>query len=134
MTKWHDSNRGYIPRADTPISISSNNYEDVEDKTFYCKYCNRSLVWLRDSSGANADTAYFCTFCSTTTYPDENTRRKPKVKPRDEPPDEPAISLLPERTLQRKKNQPRGSFRTLQERGAKITSYKDTFRREKESE
>ncbi|HEY6404675.1 MAG TPA: hypothetical protein VIX38_01195 [Nitrososphaeraceae archaeon] len=78
---------------------------------------------IRDSSGANADMGYYCTFCSITSYPDDNTRRKGKLTTRTELPEEPAVTLLPERGLKSKTNTPKGTFRKLQERGIKITNY-----------
>jgi hypothetical protein len=50
-------------------------------------------------------------------------RRKSKLTTRSKPPEEPPLTLLPERGLKRKKNEPAGGFRKFQERGIKITNY-----------
>lgn len=92
------------------------------------------MLHIRDSSGANADTAYYCTFCFITSYPDGNTRRKGKLTTRTEPPEEPAVTLLPERGLKSKTNTPKGTFRKLQERGIKITNYHERGWREQNEE
>ena len=73
--------------------------------------------------GANTDTPYYCTFCSITSYPDGNTRRKGKLTTRTEPPEEPAVTLLPERGLKSKTNTPKGTVRKLQERGINDRDY-----------
>ena len=56
---------------------------------------------------------------------EEDTRKKPRVKVHKGKVTEPAIGYTPEVGLQRKKTEPRGSFRRLQERGIKITDYKE---------
>jgi hypothetical protein len=39
--------------------------------------------------------------------------------------EDPSVAYPPEAQLNRKKNEPRGSFRRLQERGIKITNYQE---------
>ena len=71
----------------------------------------------------------------TYAYDTDELRTQSVIEEPEGPIEEPSISLLPERTLKRKKNQPRGSFRRLQERGLHITNYQERgFKKEKDSE
>jgi hypothetical protein len=119
MTKSSERNHWSKP-ADTPISLP--NYE-YENRLFYCNNCGRNLQKLIDSGGENI--SYYCNTCSTETFPTEQIRSRSRLQTPDGPIEEPAVSLLPELGLKLKNKEVKGTFKKLQERGIKITDYRE---------
>jgi hypothetical protein len=110
------------------IYIAKGGEEQVRgiesrEKTFSCKFCNRTLAKLIDSSGENV--SYYCTNCSITTYDTDDLRPERVIEMSDGPVEEPAASLVPEPQLKRKKKEIKGTLAELQRRGVKVTSYKE---------
>ena len=137
MTKYFDSqnrNKG-IPHDnsyETPITTTDYTQMESGNVTRYCPYCHVSLSRLIDSSGFNP--SYYCSRC-VIEYPDKTevkTKSRLATSEQSNNNDNPSVGYAPEVGLSRKKNEPKGSFRRLQEKGIRITSYKDTFRKEKE--
>jgi predicted RNA-binding Zn-ribbon protein involved in translation (DUF1610 family) len=132
LTKYFDSHRQYIPRSDTPIGVSAESYDDYENVVFHCNLCGRDLIRLQDRNNSNF--SYHCRTCNVESFPDENTRRKGKLSTRTEPPEEPALSIIPEPGLKRKKPEITGTLKALEQRGNRITSISESRKRRKESD
>jgi hypothetical protein len=81
---------------------------------------------LHKLSNHAGDTSYYCSFCKReSNVEDDELRSKGKIIMSEGPIEEPAVTLLPEVGLKRKNKEPKGTFRKLQERGIKITDYKE---------
>jgi hypothetical protein len=115
--------------ASTPnkdkVIIAGEAYEAPEVTAFICNYCNRDLIKLSDSSGNNV--SWYCNHCSIPFEPEnESIRHKQKL----EVPDrniEPAVATtpgIPDISIHHEP-EPKGSFKRLQEKGLKITNYKE---------
>jgi hypothetical protein len=107
------------------VIIAGEAYEAPEVTTFICNYCNRDLIKLSDSSGNNV--SWYCNHCSIPFEPEnESIRHKQKL----EVPDrnvEPAIATtpgIPDISI-RHEPEPKGAFKALQQRGLRITAYKE---------
>jgi hypothetical protein len=112
------------PKEDKVI-IAGEAYEAPEITTFICNYCNRDLIKISDSSGNNV--SWYCNNCSIPFEPEnESIRHKQKL----EVPDrniEPAVATtpgIPDISI-RREPEPKGAFKALQQRGLKITDYKE---------
>jgi hypothetical protein len=135
MTKYLDQHRGWGQSNPNDISIiEEDQIRNVEgkEKEFICDTCKcNTLSRLIDSSGENGN-YYYCTRCKTYAYDTDDLRTQSIIEEPKGPVEEVAVGTPPERTLRRRRNEPKGTFKRMQERGIHITSYKDTFRREKE--
>jgi DNA-directed RNA polymerase subunit RPC12/RpoP len=109
---------------DDKVIISSEYFEDTRP-SYICSICNQTLIRLTDSSMQN--TAFWCRNCSLEFDPEsENVRRESKLSVPDrniEPavsttPGIPDISIRPEPEIQ-------GGLKALQQKGLKITEYKE---------
>jgi hypothetical protein len=89
---------------------------------FYCDSCHRNLNKLIDKSGENI--SYYCNNCNVETFPTEQIRSKSRLSTPDGPIEEPGVSYAPEIGL-RKKKEVKGGLRAMQEKGYKITNYKE---------
>jgi predicted RNA-binding Zn-ribbon protein involved in translation (DUF1610 family) len=118
--------------------IKSNNNKDVvtignewtgEDRpTYYCDNCHCTLVRLSDSNNQNE--SYYCNRCSID-YPDTtNIRQQLKVTVPDRN-TETLVSTTPgqdylNKSVQiRKEQEIKGGLKALQQKGIKITNYKE---------
>jgi hypothetical protein len=132
MTKYHDSKHYGQPNNNNISIIGEDQIREIEGKKkeFICDTCRcNTLSRLIDSSGENND-YYYCTRCKTYAYDTDNLRTEEYLEMSDGPIDEVAVSYTPEVGLRKRKNQPKGTFKRMQEKGINITSYKDTFRKE----
>jgi hypothetical protein len=109
-------------------TIIGEEYDVPEITTFICNYCNRDLIKLSDSSGNNV--SWYCNHCSIPFEPEnESIRHKQKL----EVPDrnvEPAIATtpgIPDIRIHHEP-EPKGAFKALQQKGLKITDYKEDVR------
>jgi hypothetical protein len=136
LTKYFDSKHFSQPNHNDIATIGEDQIREVEgkEKEFICDMCrcSNTLVRLIDSSGEN-NNYYFCSRCKTSVYDTDNLRTEDHLEMSDGPIEEVAVSHTPERTLKRKKNEPKGTFRKMQERGMHITNYQERgWRKEKE--
>lgn len=136
MTKYYDNrNYGYrYTERDTPI-VASGDYEQMDSrKEHYCPYCQLKLSRLMDSSGQNP--SLYCSKCIIE-YPDKSeVKSKSHLStPQKSNNENPAVAYPPEPGLRRKKNEPRGTFKLLQDRGEKISNYHEHgWRKEKQND
>jgi hypothetical protein len=87
------------------------------------------LSKLQDRSGLNQ--SYYCTTCQVEYDPETELRSKTPLTMSEGPTKNPSIAYAPEAQLKRRKNEPRGSFKVLKDRGMNITNYSEKkFRRE----
>jgi hypothetical protein len=107
------------------IIIAGEAYEAPEITTFICNYCNRDLIKLSDGNGNNV--SWYCNHCSIPFEPEnESIRHKQKL----EVPDrniEPGVATTPGIRDISIRHEPelKGAFKALQQRGLKITDYKE---------
>lgn len=132
MTKYFEE-RNKFRKEDTPISISGEEWTQDPKREYTCKWCYRVMQRLVDRNNSNE--SYYCSFCSVELLPEE-TRLKEQVKVPQGVNKVPLVTnKFLEPGLKRKKNEPRGSFKVLRDRGMNIVNYKETgWRREKEDE
>ena len=123
MTKYFED-RNKFRKEETPIVAGSEWTRDPK-REYICSYCRRTLHRLADKNGLNE--SFFCSFCSIESLPEEDLRSKSKIAPpeRIDNSDNPSVSYAPEVGIKRKNKEPKGTFRTLQERGIKITNYSE---------
>jgi hypothetical protein len=135
MTKYLSDKYGYgyRPNADTPISIGAEEWNAESRPPYICDFGHHTLVKLQNKT----NTSWFCRNCNTEYDPEaeKELRSESKILMAEGPVTDPSVSYAPERTIQRRKNQPKGTFRKMQERGMHITNYQERgWRKEKESE
>jgi hypothetical protein len=113
------------PKKEDKVVIAGEAYDAPEITTFICNYCNRDLIKLSDSSGKNV--SWYCNSCSIPFEPEnESIRHKQKL----EVPDrniEPAVATtpgIPDISIYHTP-EPKGAFKALQQKGSKITDYKE---------
>jgi hypothetical protein len=125
MTKYTDRNYRIGIQKDSPIVAGEEEIRQVENRgrEYICSTCRRTLVKLVDYSGENI--SYFCNFCSPETLPTTELRSKSKISTPTGMITEPAVSLVPEVGIKRKKKEVKGGLKTLQDRGINITHYKE---------
>jgi hypothetical protein len=126
MTRYLDQKR--IAQSNNDISIiGEEQLREIDNRdhprTYSCDYCHRTLSRLIDSSGNNADICYYCNYCKTTKYDIEELRSESYLETSEGPVTDPYVSYAPEPTIKRKKKEPKGGFKALQDKGIKITSY-----------
>ena len=125
MTKYYEEQnkieRMRQQKADLPIAINAEHAKE-DRKRYYCNYCQYNLVKISDQE-------YFCNHCKTSAYPQvEQLRSKSKITTPIGLNMEPCLSYLPEPdNLSKKPIEPKGTFKTLRDRGIKITSYKEDY-------
>jgi hypothetical protein len=122
VTKWYrEKNRG---RPDDDIPVSVTGYENDHRGDQWCPHCRHKLIRIRDYSGLNDN--YYCNNCSIG-YPKEETKSQSYLgTPAKSNNDSPAVAYPPEPGLRRKKNEPRGTFKVLRDRGMNMVNYKET--------
>jgi hypothetical protein len=136
MTKYYSDKNKFVTGkpVDTPISIPAERYDDsILRREYSCEYCHRTLNKLIDSSHQNP--SWYCSSCNIKVIPSEEAelRARSRLKVPSGPIQEAAVAYAPEKGLKRKKNEPKGTFRRMQERGIKITNYSErNWRKEKE--
>ena len=133
MTKYLSDKYGYgyRPNTDSPIVYGEEEWNAESRPPYICDFCHHTLVKLQNKTNVS----WFCRNCNTEYDPETETelRSESKISMAEGPVTDPSVSYAPQAGLKRKKNEPRGSFRKLQERGIRITNYIETFRKEKES-
>jgi hypothetical protein len=126
MTRYfNDKHPGIHSGKD--IVVAGNELTADPETEYSCKYCRRIMhkTKIIDSSHQNPSINLYCSFCGIESEIEEDTRKKSRLKVPSGPVTNPSVSYAPEIGMPRKKNEPRGSFRRLQERGIKITDYKE---------
>jgi hypothetical protein len=110
------------------VIISSEYYED-DRPSYICSICNRTLNRLSDAGGNNQ--TYYCRFCNVEFDPEsENVRRESKLSVFDRN-IEPAVATtpgIPDISI-RKEPEIKGGLKALQQKGLKITNYKEDIPR-----
>jgi hypothetical protein len=110
------------------VIISSEYYED-DGPSYICSICNRTLNRLSDAGGNNQ--TYYCRFCNVEFDPEsENVRRESKLSVPDRN-IEPAVATtpgIPDISI-RKEPEIKGGLKALQQKGLKITNYKEDIPR-----
>jgi hypothetical protein len=110
------------------VIISSEYYED-DRPSYICSICNRTLNRLSDAGGNNQ--TYYCRFCNVEFVPEsENVRRESKLSVPDRN-IEPAVATtpgIPDISI-RKEPEIKGGLKALQQKGLKITNYKEDIPR-----
>jgi hypothetical protein len=124
MTKYQDSRQFAHINNDIAV-VGEEEIRGIEcrEKTYSCEFCKRTLAKLIDSGGENV--SYYCTNCKITSYDTDDLRPESVLTMSEGPNEEPAASLAPEPTLTRKKKEIKGGLKTLQDKGIKITHYKE---------
>jgi hypothetical protein len=117
------------PNNDDKIIISSEYYENVRPSSYICSICNRTLSRLSDAGGNNQ--TYYCRFCNVEFDPEsENVRRESKLSVPNRN-IEPAVATtpgIPDISI-RKEPEIKGGLKALQQKGLKITDYKEDIPR-----
>jgi hypothetical protein len=109
---------------DDKVIISSEYYEN-DRPSFICSICNQTLIRLTDA-GLN-NTTFWCRHCSVEFDPEsENLRKESKIIVPDRN-IEPAAATTPGIPDIRIHHEPeiKGAFKSLQQKGLKITNYKE---------
>jgi hypothetical protein len=110
------------------VIISSEYYED-DRPSYICSICNRTLNRLSDAGGNNQ--TYYCRFCNVEFDPEsEDVRRESKLSVPDRN-IEPAVATtpgIPDISI-RKEPEIKGGLKALQQKGLKITNYKENIPR-----
>jgi hypothetical protein len=118
----------YDKPNDDKVIVSSEYYED-ERPSFICSICNRTLSRLTDSGGQNSN--YWCRSCSVEFDPElENVRRESKLSVPDRN-IEPTVATtpgIPDISI-RKEPEIKGGLKALQQKGLKITNYKEDIQK-----
>jgi Zn-finger nucleic acid-binding protein len=124
MTKYH-SNKYYTNNSDKTIIASEEQIreQDHREKEFICDTCRCKLTRLCDRSGNNV--SFYCPRCNSTSYDAEELRSESIIEMSEGPIEEPAASIVPEPALTRKKKEVKGGLKTLQDKGIKVTYYKE---------
>jgi hypothetical protein len=127
MTKYTDSHNALEVRQDIPIAFSSEKYElDMENKTYYCKWCNCNLI-LQDEGTRE----YMCAHCNATEFPeldqsDVRSSHDLEVPDTANPTEKDlAISYSPEPSLDKPPIELPGTFKALQNKGLRITNFRE---------
>ena len=125
MTKYLSDK--YATHPKDIITIGNDWTEDYDNTEYSCKYCRRIMhkTKIIDSSGQNPSYSVYCASCGILSEVEEDTRKKSKVKVHKGKVTDAnlGVAYVPEKTIARKKTEPKGTFRMLQERGIKITNY-----------
>ena len=121
-----------IKSKDDNVIISSEQYTGEERPTYSCNTCHCSLVRLSDRNNQNE--SWYCNRCSIE-YPDAtNIRHQLKISVPDRNP-ETLVSTTPGQDYLNKSveinhtPEPKGTFKVLQQKGIKITNYKEDIPR-----
>jgi DNA-directed RNA polymerase subunit RPC12/RpoP len=110
---------------DDKVVISSEYYEN-DRPSYICSFCNQTLIRLTDAGQNN--TAFWCRHCSVEFNPeDENLRKESKitVPDRNIEPAAASIGFDPDVSIHHTP-EPRGAFKTLQQKGLRIKDYHTT--------
>jgi hypothetical protein len=125
LTKYYDS-KDFGQSSNYISTIGEEQVREIENKKgkeFLCEYCRCTLTKLMDARGENV--SYYCNRCSMTTYDTDELRSQSYLEMSDGPTEDPSISYAPEPQLKRKKKEIKGGLKALQDRGIRITSYKE---------
>jgi DNA-directed RNA polymerase subunit RPC12/RpoP len=113
-----------LPPNKDKVIISSEYYEN-DRPSYICSICNQTLIRLTDAGQNN--TSFWCRHCSIEWNPEEeNLRKESKITVPDRN-IEPAVATtpgIPDIRI-RHESEPKGAFKALQQRGLKITDYKE---------
>jgi ribosomal protein L37AE/L43A len=130
-TKYYSDKNPWNKPTDTPITLGEEEWYAESRPTYICDFCHHTLIKLSDRSGINI--SWYCNNCNTEYDPETELRSKTPLTMAEGPVTNPSVSYAPERTIKRRKTEPRGSFKVLRERGVNIVNYKETgWRKEKE--
>jgi transposase-like protein len=115
------------PNKNKDIVTIGDEWTGEERQSYICNFCSRNLVKLTDRSGKNE--SYYCNSCGIDFQPDnENVRRESKLSVPDRN-QETLVATTPSQdytSLQiHKEPETKGAFKVLQEKGIKITNYKE---------
>ena len=116
----------YAKPNDDKVIISSE-YSQGERPSFICSICNRTLSRLTDGGGNNS--TYWCRNCSVEFDPElENVRRESKISVPDRNQETLAATTpgIPDISIHHTP-EPKGAFKALQQKGIKITNYKEEW-------
>jgi hypothetical protein len=118
------------PNNDDKVIVSSEYFEDTTP-SYIRSICNQTLIRLTDSSMQN--TAFWCRNCSGEFDPEsENVIRESKLSVPNRN-IEPAVATtpgIPDISI-RKDPEIKGGLKALQQKGLKITNYKEDIPRRK---
>jgi hypothetical protein len=123
MTIYLDDQHKYRQNNDTPIVYGEEEWHAESRPPYICDFCHHTLIKLQDRSGLSI--SWYCNNCKSEYDPEVELRTKSKISMSEGSTKNPSVAYPPEAQLKRKKNEPRGSFRRLQERGIKITNYQE---------
>jgi uncharacterized Zn ribbon protein len=118
------------PFTDEKNVISSEYFQD-DRPSYICSICNQTLIRLTDAGMNN--TSFWCRHCSVEFNPEEeNVRRESKLSVPDRN-EETLVSQtpgIPDISI-RKEPEIKGGLKALQQKGLKITNYKEDIPRRK---
>ena len=117
-----------IKSKDDNIIISSEQYSGEDRPIYYCDNCHCTLVRLSDSNNQNE--SYYCNRCSIDYLDTANIRQQLKVTVPDRNTETlvsttPGQDYLNKRVEIRKEQEIKGGLKALQQKGIKITNYKE---------
>lgn len=135
-TKYHsEKNKFDRQDKDTPISIGSEEVYAESRPPYICDMCHQTLIKLQDRSGLSI--SWYCNNCKSEYDPEEELglRSESEIVTAQGPAEEVGVSYAPTKELTRKKNEQRGTFKVLRDRGLNITKYEERgWRRENEDD
>jgi hypothetical protein len=112
-------------KNDSPISIAEETIRYDNKREYFCKHCSRKLFRLTDSSGKNQ--AHYCNLCSIEFDLGTELRSKSKLTTPEGVNREAFVSTkFPEYIVGKEPVEYKGAFKALQQKGIKITSYKES--------
>lgn len=125
MTKYTSKNNRQ-PDNDIVV-VGDREYNQDVQREYICKYCQKTMSKLIDSSGLNP--SWYCSSCSISMIPQEveQLRSKSKLKTPDGPVEYPSVSYPLEYTLEKNKAELSGVFKSMQEKGLKVKDVKEYY-------
>jgi hypothetical protein len=107
------------------VIIASEQYTGEDRPSYLCSFCNRTLSRLSDSGMQNS--TFWCRFCSVEFDPESEILRKESKIIVPDRNNEPAVATTPGIPDVRIHHtpEPKGAFKALQQKGLKITEYKE---------
>ena len=123
MTKYYEEQqrieKSRQQKEDAPIAISGEQFTESDKLQYYCNYCQCNLIKMSEEE-------WYCNRCSISQFPtQEEVRSKSRISTPLGLNLEPCLSYLPDANPTPKKVEPQGAFKTLQDRGLKITNYSE---------
>jgi len=121
------------PNKNKDIVTIGDEWTGEDRPSYICSYCNRTLTKLTDRNNQNE--SYYCNSCGIDFQPDnENVRRETKLSVPDRSTETlvattPGIDYLNKSVEINHTPEPKGAFKSLQQKGIKITNYKEDIPR-----